>query len=61
MAFTSKKVKSYWWLHNTTPYTPEEALTLFLDGDYTKNSYKLMQYGVKEGNCNSYLFYDVLV
>lgn len=42
------------------PYTPEEALALYIDGDYSKNAYKLMQYGVKERNCNIYPSYDVL-
>ena len=36
------------------PYTPEEALALFVDGDYSKHTYKLMQAGAKQRNANTY-------
>lgn len=42
------------------PYTPEEALALYTDGGYSKRSYRLMQYGAKERNCNIYPSYDIL-
>jgi len=42
------------------PYTPDEALVLYIDGDYTKNSYILMRSGAKEQNANIYPSYDVL-
>lgn len=43
------------------PYTPEEALSLYIDGGYSKRSYKIMQYGAKERNCNIYPSYDILL
>lgn len=42
-------------------YSPDEALALYVDGDYTKHSYKLMQAGAKLRNANIYPSYDVLV
>lgn len=41
-------------------YTAEEALALYMDGDYTKRSYKLMQAGAKARNANIYPSYDIL-
>lgn len=43
-----------------TSYTPEEALALYVDGRYTKNSYILMQSGAKSRNANIYPSYNVL-
>lgn len=43
------------------PYTPEEALTLYLDGGYTKHAYKLMQAGAKSRNANLYPTYEALL
>lgn len=40
-------------------YTPEEALALYIDGGYTKHSYKLMQAGAKVRHANIYPAYDV--
>lgn len=42
------------------PYSPEEALSLYVDGRYTKNSYMLMQSGAKSRNANIYPPYNVL-
>ncbi|KAK4878140.1 hypothetical protein RN001_010646 [Aquatica leii] len=42
------------------PYTPEEALALYIDGHCTKNSYMLMQSGAKLRNANIYPSYDTL-
>lgn len=43
------------------PYTPEETLTLYLDGGYTKHAYKLMQAGAKSRNANLYPTYEALL
>lgn len=43
------------------PYTPEEALALYLDGDLTKHTYKLIQAGAKTRNANMYPTYDALL
>lgn len=42
------------------PYTPEEALALFVDCGLTKNQYMLMQSGAKSRNANIYPPYYVL-
>lgn len=43
-------------------YTPEEALALYVDGGFTKHSYKLMQSGAKKKrNANIYPTYDALL
>lgn len=42
------------------PYTPEEALALYVDGRFTKNSYILMQSGAKNRNANIYPSYGSL-
>lgn len=42
------------------PYAPEEALALFIDGDYSKHSYQLMQAGAKNRNANIYPTYHVV-
>jgi len=42
-------------------YTPDEALALYIDGDLTKHSYKLLQASAKGRNCNIYPAYDVLL
>lgn len=41
-------------------YTPEEALALYVDGRYTKNSYILMQSGAKLRNADIYPSYNLL-
>lgn len=46
--------------NNVTPYSADEALALYVDGDYTKHSYKLMQSGAKIRNANIYPSYDAL-
>lgn len=43
------------------PYSPEEALAFYLDGDLTKHTYKLMQAGAKSRNANIYPTYDALL
>lgn len=43
-----------------TTYTPDEALALYVDGNFTKHSYKLMQSGAKSRNANIYPTYDAL-
>lgn len=44
-----------------TSYTPEEALALYVDGRYTKNSYIRMQSGAKSKDANIYPPYNVLL
>ncbi|XP_078051927.1 uncharacterized protein LOC144478082 isoform X1 [Augochlora pura] len=41
-------------------YTPEEALTLYVDGRYTKRSYLLMRAGAKKRNADIYPPYGIL-
>lgn len=59
---TAKKIKSFLGSNASLPipYTPDDALALFLDGNYTKHSYKLMQAGAKSRNANIYPTYDTL-
>lgn len=42
-------------------YTPEEALSLFIDGRLSKKSYVLMQQGAKRRNANIYPNYNILL
>lgn len=44
-----------------TKYTPDEALALYIDGGYTKHSYKIMQTGAKARNANIYPSYADLL
>lgn len=47
--------------NNILSYTPDEALALYGDGDFTKSSYKLMLSGVKLRNAKIYPSYDLLL
>lgn len=42
-------------------YTPEEALTLYTDGQFTKKSYIMMQQGVKCRNAQIYPNYNIIL
>lgn len=42
-------------------YTPDEALVLYIDGKFTKHSYKLMQAGAKVKNANIYPPYEAIL
>ena len=39
-------------------YTLEEALSLFIDGDYTKETYNSMRTGAKKRNADIYPAYN---
>ena len=42
-------------------YTSDEALGLYVDSGFSKNSYKLMQTGANIGNANIYPSYETLL
>ena len=54
------RIKKKWKSHTIhyIKYTPEEALALFVDGNFTKHTYILMQSGVKMRNADIYPSYD---
>lgn len=43
------------------PYTNEEALVLYIDGDFTKTTYNLMRIGAKNHNADIYPSYHKLL
>lgn len=57
------KIKKTWKspLKQPIKYTPEEALALYIDGKFSKHSYKLMQLGAKVRHANIYPSYDIIL